>query len=89
MTMTEPASRTSEQGDEMCVGFKKRLYSPYIRGGVWVFGLQTSVLYNSGHRCINNSRLTDFRDFTAYAFFFLLKSLLFCYCRFGLGFQAV
>lgn len=54
----------------MCVGLKKHLYSgysPYIRGGVWVFGPQTSVLYNSGNRYINSSRLSDFRDFTGYA----------------------
>lgn len=68
--MPEPPRDTfKQQGDEMCVGLKKRLYSgysPYIRGGVWVFGLQTSVLYNSGNRYINNTRLSDFRDFTGY-----------------------
>lgn len=66
--MTESPSRTfKQQEDEMCVGLKKRLYSgysSYIRGVVWVFGLHTSVLYNSANTYINNSRLTDFRDFT-------------------------
>lgn len=66
--MSESLSRTfKQQGDEMCVGLEKHLhlgYSSYIRGGVWVFGLQTSLLYNSGSTYINNSRLRDFRDFT-------------------------
>lgn len=83
--MTESPSCTfKQQEDEMCVGIKKRLhsgYSSYIRGGVWVFGLHTSVLYNSANTYINYSRLTHFRDFTfkmsATLFlklFFLLKN---------------
>lgn len=66
--MTVSPSRTfKQQVDEMCVGLKKRLYSgysSYIRGVVWVFGLHTSVLYNSANTYINNSRLSDFTDFT-------------------------
>lgn len=68
--MTEAPSDTfKQQVDEMCVGLKKHLYSGYspdIRGGVWVSGLQTSVLYNSANRYIIKSRLSDFRDFTSY-----------------------
>lgn len=59
--MTEPPRDAfKQQGDEMCVGLKKRLYSGYspsIRAGVWVFGPQTSVLYNSGYRYINNTQV--------------------------------
>lgn len=66
--MTASPSRTfKQQEDEMCVGLKKRLYSgysSYIRGVVWVFGLHTSMLYNSANTYINNSSLMDFRDFT-------------------------
>lgn len=48
---------------------KMKLPSAQNRYSMWVFWLQTSILYNLGMWHINNSCLTDFKHFTNHSFF--------------------